>query len=197
MSDVSIEGPATRIPTWIRALRWSLLGLLLVSAALTLAGLPELREAVAEGRWPHAALAVPPGLLVIFVFGYAVYRFALVRAGRYPAGKALVQVALMAVVVGVVAGLVLDRPTPRRPAPDLERALLSDDPQLRGLAAELVRHRPKVEGQRLAPRLVGMLGNPDPVVRSEAHASLVALTGRDLGGPEAAARWRERWPDAR
>ncbi len=96
-----------RTPPVVRAARWVLYGLLLVTVALTLFGLPELQQEVAAGRWPTAALALPPALLALFIVGYAAYRIALVRAGRYGAGKTLVQVAVMFLVLAIVAGVAL------------------------------------------------------------------------------------------
>lgn len=187
-----------RIPAAARRLRGVVVMLLAVSAALTLAWVPWLRGPVAAGRWPRAVLAVPPILLGAFIAVYAVYRFTLVRAGRYPAGKALAQVGLMLLVLGVVAGVALDPgPLARRPG-RLERALRSGDPDVRAIAAELVRFRPPSSARPLVPRLIELLDDPDPDVRREAHASLVAVTGEDLGEDEGAvARWRARWDATR
>jgi hypothetical protein len=42
-----------------------------------------------------------------------------------------------------------------------------------------------------AERLVALLGDPSPEVRRQAHSSLTALLGQDLGeGADAAERWR-------
>jgi hypothetical protein len=185
----------------VRAARWILFGLLIASAALTLFGLPELQRAVAEGRWPPLALAAGPALLAVFAVGYAAYRIVLVRAGRYPAGKALVRIALMAAVVGVVAGLVRAPPDARAPGQgpvDLSRPLLSSDPEIRALAAEMVRHRPRAQALDAVPRLVALLEDRAPEVRRQARLSLTALAGRDVGGdgPGATARWRDYWRDA-
>ncbi|HEY6098487.1 MAG TPA: HEAT repeat domain-containing protein [Anaeromyxobacter sp.] len=181
----------------MRAARWVLFALLLVSVAVTLFGLPEMQRAVAEGRWPPATLAVPSALLGVFAVGYAAYRLALVRAGRYPAGKALVRIALVAAVVGAAAGIVLIPPEPaaRGAGVDLGRPLRSSDPDVRGLAAELVRFRPRREAVAHAERLVELLDDPSAEVRRQARLSLTALAGRDAGGqgPDAAARWREHF----
>jgi hypothetical protein len=181
----------------VRAARWVLFGLLAASAALTLFGLPQIQRAVAAGRWPPAALAAPPALLALFAVGYAAYRIVLVRAGRYPAGKALVRIAVLAAVAGAVAGLVLVPPERTRPEDlpvDLARPLLSDEPDVRALAAELARHRPRAEGLAHVDRLVQLLSDPAPEVRRQARLTLVALAGKDFGdGPAAAARWREHW----
>lgn len=192
------QGGRARTPRAVRAARWALFGVLVCSAALTLFGLPELHRAVSAGRWPHAALAVGPALLLAFLAGFVAYRIALVRAGRYPAGKALVRIALTAAVVGVVAGLMLLPPEaePSGQGPvDLARPLLSSNPEVRALAAELVRHRPPGEALAQVDRLVDLLGDRSPEVRRQARLSLSALAGGDVGGegPGAAARWREHW----
>jgi hypothetical protein len=185
----------TRTPRAVKAARWVLFALLLVSAGLTLFGLPEMQRAVAEGRWPSAALAVPAALLALFAVGYAAYRIALVRAGRYPAGKALFRIALMAAAVGAAAGIVLVPPeagAPGESSIDLSRPLGSPDPEVRALAAELVRHRPRKQALAYADRLVELLDDGSPEVRRQARLSLTSLAGRDVGGgPDAAARWRE------
>lgn len=168
--------------------------LLVLSTALTLAWLPSLRAAVADGRWPRGILAVPPGLLGLFIVGYTAYRFSLVRAGRYPAGKALAQVGLMLLALGIVTGVALDPVQPAQRPGRLERGLRSGSADVRALAAELARYRPAEESRPLVPLLIGLLEDRDPQVRREAHASLVAVTGEDLGqGQEAVARWRSRF----
>jgi hypothetical protein len=176
-----------------------LFALLFASAAVTLVGLPELQGEVAAGRWPRATLAVAPAFLALFILGYGAYRFALVRAGRYPAGKALAQLGLMLLALGVVAGIALERG--RAPgangAVDLGRALSSADPDARAMAAELLRHRPRPVAMEQIPRLVELLSDRSPPVRREAHATLVALAGEDVGGDgsDAPARWRAYWHD--
>jgi hypothetical protein len=195
------RGGIARVPAAARAARWVLFGLLIVSAALTLFGLPELQRAVAAGRSPPLALAVGPALLAVFAIGYAAYRLVLVRAGRYPAGKALVRIAIMAAVVGVVAGLVRSPPDGNAPGQgpvDLARPLLSSDPEVRALAAEIVRQRPREQALRAVPRLVALLEDRSLEVRRQARLSLAALAGRDVGGDgaDAQARWREYWGDA-
>jgi hypothetical protein len=196
MPDVPTGDRPGRTPRAVRAARWVLFGLLIGSAALTLVGLPELRQAVAEGRWPPAALALPPALLAVFILGYAAYRAVLVRAGRYGEGKAVVQVVLMFLVLAIVTGLALRpgaEPVPGREPVALERPLLSADPDVRALAAEVARHRPREQGLAVAARLADLLDDPAPEVRRQAHAALVAVAGADVGGEGdgAAARWRE------
>lgn len=197
MPTATTDGASPKLPAFVRSLRWAVIALLVLSTALTLVGVPELQREVAAGRWPGAALAIPPAFLTLFVLGFAGYRLVLVRAGRYPAGKALVQLGLMVLVLAVMAGIALDRPrsTPAGQPVDLARALASTDPDTRALAAELVRHRPRADGLGQVLRLVALLDDPAPQVRRQAHASLVALAGSDAGGdgPGAADRWREYW----
>jgi hypothetical protein len=188
----------TRTPRLVRAARWALFAVLVASAALTLFGLPQLQRAVSAGRWPPAALAIGPALLLAFLVGFVAYRIALVRAGRYPAGKALVRIALTAALVGAVAGLMLLPPEPAGPGQgpvDLSRPLLSSSPEVRAIAAELARHRPPEQALAVVDRLVELVGDRSPEVRRQARLSLAALAGRDVGGdgPDAAARWREHW----
>lgn len=191
--------PGGRPPRYVRWLRWILFALLLLSAVLTLVGLPELQREVAGGRFPRGTLAIPPAFIGIFILGYGVYRLALVRAGRYPAGKALVQVGLMVLVLGVIVGIALDRgaPHPAARGVDLGRALSSGDADARAMAAELLRHRPRDVALPHVARLVELLADPSPEVRREARASLVALAGGDPAGegPEAQDRWRAYWRD--
>lgn len=187
------------MPGSARVLRWVLFALLLLSAVLTLVGLPELQREVAAGRFPHAALALPPAFLALFIVGYAAYRFMLVRAGRYPAGKALVQIGLMVLVLGVIAGIALERgqPSAGDGPVDLGRALGSADPDARAMAAELVRHRPREAGLSQVRRLVELLGDSSPEVRRQARASLVQLAGEDVAGTgrDESGRWLIYWRD--
>ncbi len=200
-ADGGGTGRPLRLASAVRAARWILFALLLASAALTLFGFPEIQRAVAAGRWPPLAVILGAALLAVFAVGYAAYRLVLVRAGRYPAGKALVRIAIMAAVVGVVVGLLRAPPDGRAPGQgtvDLERPLLSSDPEVRALAAEVARHRPRAQALLVVPRLVALLEDRTPEVRRQARLSLVALAGRDVGGdgPDAPARWRDYWRDA-
>ncbi len=196
------DGVNGRTPAAIRSLRWILFALLFTSAALTLVGVPELARSVAIGGWPRAALAVPPAILAVFIAGYAAYRFVLVRAGRYPAGKALVQIALMVLVLAVITGVVVELAQgyrAERPPPiDLAGPLRSPDPAVRAIALELARHRPRESIVHTVPRLIELLEDPAPEVRREARATLMVLAGRDVGGegPDAPERWREYWRGA-
>lgn len=177
----------------VRSLRWILWVLLLAAVLATLEGMPALRAAARAGRLPAGLTAVPVALLAIFIVGYAVYRFTLVRAGRYHAGKAMTQIALMSLVLAMLVRWAGDRDGPGqgdRPV-DLARALASNEPDLRALAAEVVRVRPRDEALRQVERLIALLSDPSAEVRRQAHASLVALAGRDVGdAADAAGAWR-------
>ncbi len=190
---------SSRLPGAVRAARWVLFALLLASAGFAVFGLPALQGEVAAGRWPRAVLAIPPVLLAGFVVGYAGYRLVLVRQGRYPAGKALVQVGVMALVLAIVVRAALV-PSEMASAPAvrparLGRLLASPDVEVRALAAEVARHRSREEALAHVGSLSDLLDDPSPLVRLEAHETLVALAGRDVGGegPGAAARWRDHW----
>jgi hypothetical protein len=181
-------GPVAAVPSAIRALRWVLLVVLAVTAAASILGLPR----AAQGGWPSWARLLPVALLALFVAGYAAYRFALVRAGRYSAGKALVRVGVMLLLLGVIASIALERPSPASPGRGLDLAgpLASEDPVARALAAELARVRPAEEGRRHLARLAALAEDPSAQVRSEARASLDVLVGADAGeGAGATGRW--------
>jgi len=170
----------------------SMLYLLLVaSAALALwvRGYP--------GQAPEGVERLAPWAFLAFVAAFAVYRLALVRSGHYPAFKAFAQIA-----AGVLFFTLL-LPGTWRPSAmvqgtggdDLAALLHDPSARVRRLAAEVARHRPNAPD--FAHALAAALDDPDPRVREEAHASLVAIAGADLGPPEdAAARkaWQERYP---
>jgi hypothetical protein len=181
----------------VTRLRLPLYVLLIASAAVTLFASPVLEQAVREGRVAPYALVVPPALLAAFIALFAVYRFVLVRAGRYHAGKAFVQVLVMVMVLTLALPGSLERwraaGTVR--SVDLSRHLRAPDAEARALAAELARHRDRAEAVSYVPRLVELVDDPSPEVRRQARASLTALAGTDAGGEggDASARWRAYW----
>jgi hypothetical protein len=188
------ERPAGRwVIGLVKSMRWVLWVLLIASVLVTLEGMPALREAVGAGKLPSWLTLAPALMLGAFIVGYAVYRFTLVQSDRYPAGKAMVQIALMSLFLALVVrgsgerelGAKADAPV------DLARALASSEPELRALAAEALRARSRPEAQAHAERLIAMLSDPSAEVRRQAHASLVFVAGKDLGeGAGAAERWR-------
>jgi hypothetical protein len=194
MSNAPTPG-GDAVPGAVPYLRWSLFAILLVACAAALIGLPRAEA----GEWSIGLRLVPVMLLVLFIGGYATYRFTLVKAGHYSAGKALVRVGALVLLTGAIAGIAIDRPTPPRPAGglDLSASLAGPDPVARALAAELVRHRPRAEALGHVARLISLLDDPSPLVRSEAQASLVWLAGHDVGdAPGAPERWRRHWSAA-
>ena len=183
------------LPASVPYLRWVLFAILLAASGAALIGLPR----AAAGGWSPWLRLVPVMLLVLFIGGYATYRYTLVRAGHYSAGKALVRVGALVLLTGAIAGIALDGPGAPPPAStlDLTAPLASPDPLTRALAGEAVRSRPRGEALRHVPRLIAMLDDQSPLVRSASHATLVALAGHDAGqGVGAADRWRASWTAA-
>jgi len=196
MANGTRQGGAGPTPALARVLRWVLFGLLLAVAGWTLLVEPGVDPA---GRGARVATIAAAGLLGVFAAGFATYRYLLVRAGRYPAGKAFVQVGLVLAVVAIVVGSSLERRRETGPGGpvDLTRPLVSVDPGVRAMAAELVRHRDRDAALRHVPRLIELLEDRSAEVRRQAHATLVALAGVDAGGEGsgAAERWRAHWRD--
>ena len=169
--------------------------LLLGAAAAALLVVPESEAGAGAGR--RAELLLAPVLLGAFAIGFTAYRFTLVRAGRYHAGKAFIQVGLIGLVLFLFVPGSVERwkASGATPPVDLTRQLRSADPEARAMAAELVRHRDPPDALRYVPRLVALLGDPGAEVRRQARASLSSMAGEDVGGegPEAADRWRAYW----
>jgi hypothetical protein len=194
MPDARLTAERTLTPRE-RVARVVLYLLLLAAAAAALLISPSTGGGEPGRRAPE--LLVAPVLFGIFVLGFGAYRLGAVRAGRYHAGKAFVQMGLLALVaVAFVPGTLEKwRASGAAPVFDLQRQLRSADADARAMAAELVRHRPPEDARRYVPTLVTLLGDRSPEVQRQARASLVALAGEDAGGegPEAAARWRAFW----
>lgn len=146
-----------------------------------------------EGRPPVQVAQAAPWVFLAFVIVFALYRFGLVRARRYPAFKAFFQVgaALLFFMLLLPGNRMGFAPGVRGELPELLR---DSNPDVRAVAAEVARYR---GDKRVAPSLVDALSDPDARVRAEAHRSLVQLSGEDLGSPEdpeARRAWRERYP---
>lgn len=144
------------------------------------------------GALPPKLEVAAPWVFLAFAIGFAAYRLALVRAKKYPAAKALFQIG--ATVLFFMLLLPSSKGRFAEPADPLEVLLVDRNPEVRALAAEVSRHR--MDGEKYLPRLAQALRDPSPEVRREAHRSLVALTGVDLGPPEderAVEAWNERY----
>ena len=178
-----------------RFARVALYLLLLGAAAAALLIPPGSDVGASAGR--RAELLLAPVLLGAFAIGFTAYRFTLVRAGLYHAGKAFVQVGLIGLVLFLFVPGSVERwkASGASPPVDLTRQLRSGDPEARAMAAELVRHRAPEDARRYVPRLVALISDPATEVRRQARASLVAMAQEDVGGegPEAAQRWRVFW----
>lgn len=167
---------------FVQVLRPALYALLAASALFTFwAG-----GDIAGHGLPHWTQRVAPTLFAVFLVVFAVYRFALVRARKYPAAVGLFQVGLGALIwVLLLPGTRL-KIAPARPTDDVPALLASPDARVRALAAEVAGYRSS--GARYAAELIDRLDDADPRVRERARASLARLAGTDAGEtPEA---WR-------
>ncbi len=144
------------------------------------------------GLLPPALEVVGPSLFLMFLICFALYRFALVRARKYPASKAFFQIGAAALFFTLL--LPAAKSQYDVPVDDLEVLLTDDNPRVRALAAEVIGYR--ADGARHAPQLIKTLQDPDPRVRELAHQSLVRLAGVDLGTGETEAElkaWESRF----
>ncbi len=145
------------------------------------------------GLLPPTLAVIVPGLFLLFLVCFAVYRLVLVRAKKYPASKAFFQIGAAVLFLT----LLLPAAETRYDAPieDLEVLLTDDNPRVRALTAEVIGYR--AGGEKHASLLVKALADPDPRVREQAHHSLVRLAGQDLGsGASESERkaWESRFP---
>jgi hypothetical protein len=156
---------------FVQALRPALYALLVLSALFTFwAG-----GDIAGKSLPPWTQQVAPALFAIFLIVFAIYRFALVRARRYPAATGLFQVGLGALIwVLLLPGSRQKIAPPPTPADDLQALLSSPDPRVRALAAETAGYR--AEGSRYAAELIEHMADADPWVREKARESLSRLT---------------------
>ncbi len=161
--------------SFVRSLRWVLWGLLALSVLLTVLGPPTwLVRDVDTGRLSRLVLLGPTVLFSVFVVAFAVYRFALVRAGRYNAGKAFLQVGLSALVLLFMVPQGLQRYreaggealTPV----DLSPVLGSPDPLARVAACEAIAAR---RGDPDARALARQHADDDPDARVRAACARV------------------------
>ena len=171
-----VESSALRVRSglqFVQFLRPALYALLVLSALFTFwAG-----GDIAGKALPQWTQKVAPAIFAVFLIVFAVYRFALVRAKRYPAATGLFQVGLGALIwVLLLPGSRQKFAPPAAPDDDLPALIASPDARVRALAAETAGYR--AEGSRYAAELIDRLGDSDPRVREKARESLVRLTGK-------------------
>jgi hypothetical protein len=169
---------------FVQVLRPALYALLVLSALFTFwSGGP-----VAGRTLPHWTRSVAPTIFAIFLAIFTVYRFALMRAKKYPAATGLFQVGLGALIWVLLLPSTRQkiRP-PSAPVDEVPALMGSPDPRVRALAVEVAGYRG--DGARYAAEVIDRLDDADPAVRERAHAALVRLAGHDQGrDPDA---WRE------
>ena len=134
--------------------------------------------------WTHV---VAPTLFGVFLVVFAVYRFALVRAKKYPAATGFFQVGLGALIWVLLLPSTRHEFAPPPGEDDVAVLMSSADPRVRAVAAELAGYRP--QGARYAAQLIEHLDDADPAVRGRAHDSLVRIAGTDAG--TSAEKWRK------
>jgi len=139
-------------------------------------------------RWTQVAA---PTLFAIFLVVFAVYRFALVRARRYPAAMGLFQVGLGALIWVLLLPGSRQKFAGSGAGDDLPALMASADPRVRALAAEAAGYR--AGGERYAAQLVEHLVDGDPRVRERTRASLVRLAGTDAAPGEQGEAAKEKW----
>ena len=168
---------------FVQVLRPALYVLLVLSALFTFWS----GGAVAGRSLPRWTQSVAPTIFAVFLAIFAVYRFALMRAKKYPVAIGLFQIGLGALI------WVLLLPSTRQkigPPPagvdELPALMASPDSRVRALAVEVAGYR---HDPRSVPELIERLGDADKTVRERAHTALVRLAGTDAGRDSAA--WRE------
>jgi len=169
---------------FVQVLRPALYVLLVLSALFTFwSGGP-----VAGRTLPRWTQSVAPTIFAIFLLIFTVYRFALMRAKKYPAATGLFQVGLGALIWVLLLPSTRQKIAPPSAVTDEVPALMaSPDPRVRALAVEVAGYR--ADGSRYAPELIDRLEDADLAVRERAHAALVRLAGTDVGREPRA--WRE------
>jgi hypothetical protein len=123
-----------------------------------------------------------PWVFLAFVLLFGWYRWALVRAGKYPAFKAFFQVGAGVLFFTLLLPGARDVYEPPPEESDVVSLLSHPEARVRAIAAELSRYRPA--SPELSHELVKALKDSDRNVRREAHESLVEIHGSDLGDPE-------------
>ncbi|MCA1825790.1 MAG: hypothetical protein ABR567_23185 [Myxococcales bacterium] len=169
---------------FVQVLRPALYALLVLSALFTFwAG-----GDIAGHGLPSWTQVAAPTLFAVFLVVFAIYRFALVRARKYPAATGFFQVGLGALIwVMLLPGTRQKIAPPPASADSVPVLMTSSDARVRALAAELAGLRP--HGSKYAAQLIDRLDDSDAAVRARAHESLVHIAGTDPGTSTDA--WRE------
>jgi hypothetical protein len=173
---------------FVQFLRPALYVLLVASAFLTFwAG-----GDIAGFTLPDWMRGAAPAVFALFFIVFAVYRFALVRARKYPAMAGLFQVGLTALIWVLLLPSTRQKIVPSHIIDDVPALFSSADPRVRALAAEVAGYRP--DGAHYAASLIDRLNDADARVRERARSSLQRLAGIDAApgedGPPAIEKWR-------
>lgn len=168
---------------FVQVLRPALYALLVLSALLTFWSGGD----IAGRELPRWTQVVAPTLFATFLVVFAVYRFALVRAKKYPAAIGFFQVGLGALIWVMLLPSTRQKFAPPPGGDDLRVLMSSPDARVRALAVEVAGYRGKAG---YAGQLIERLDDADPAVRTRAHGALVRLSGVDVGAtPEAWRAW--------
>src|SRR2546430_13607723 len=122
---------------FVQVLRPALYALLVLSALFTFwAG-----GDIAGKSLPQWTQKAAPAIFAVFLVVFAIYRFALVRAKRYPAATGLFQVGLGALIWVLLLPGTRQKMAPPYEADEVPALLSSADPRVRALAAEVAGYR--------------------------------------------------------
>jgi len=169
---------------FVQFLRPALYALLVLSALFTFWS----GGAVAGRALPRWTQSVAPTLFATFLAIFTVYRFALMRAKKYPAAIGLFQVGLGALIWVLLLPSTRQKiAPPSSPGDDVRALMMSPDPRVRGLAVEVAGYRR--DGVQYVGELIDRLADADAAVRRRAHTALVRLAGSDPGMDAGA--WRD------
>lgn len=167
---------------FVQFLRPALYVLLVLSALFTFWS----GGAVAGRALPGWTQSVAPTIFAVFLAIFAVYRFALMRAKKYPVAVGFFQIGLGALIWVLLLPSTRQKIAPPSAADEVPVLMTSPDSRVRALAVEVAGYR---RDSRYVPDLIGRLDDADAAVRAKAHVALVRLTGTDAGlEPEA---WRQ------
>lgn len=173
---------------FVQTLRPALYALLVLSALFTFWAGGDIGGR-ALPAWTQIAA---PALFAVFLVVFAYYRIALVRAKRYPAATGLFQVGLGALIWVLLLPGSRQKIAPPPPGnDDLPALMVSSDPRVRALAAEVAPSRP--EPGHYAAALIDRLDDSDDRVREQSHRSLVKLFGTDAAPGEQGAAAMSKW----